>query len=142
MNKISVNGAELINVISYDSLKGYLNCCVDDVNNRIYILLNTSDTTNEGKVDFIVSDFYGDIISRHSIGKLPIIQGMTFHDGYIYVTSGFGSAEFPNKITVFDTSGAIMYENADIGIYVEFEGIDFDDDKVYLATTQGIYSSS
>ena len=71
INQLSSEGATLVKTISYPGLQGYLNCCVDEPNQRIYILLNISERTQTGVVDFIISDFDGNILSRHPFGKLP-----------------------------------------------------------------------
>lgn len=139
VNQLTDTGTSLIRTITYPSLKGYLNCCVDEDNNRIFILLCTSETTPEGVVDFIISDLDGNILERKHIDNIPIIQGMTFHSGLIYVMSGFGSEQFPGIISVYDTKGNLIARNSDTGISGEFEGVDFDNDTMYLATGTTIY---
>lgn len=139
VNQISGSGATLVRTISYPSLKGYLNCCVDEANQLIYILLNTSAKTREGIVDFIVSDFDGNILSRRCYGYLPAIQGMTFFGDRIYVLSGYGNTRFPNRLSILDTSGTLVGFSTEPLVSGENEGIDFYGDTIFIATRTGIY---
>ena len=139
INQLSAEGASLVKTISYPDLQGYLNCCVDEPEQRIYILLNTSEKTRTGIVDFIVSDFEGNILSRRSFGKLPVIQGMTFHKGLIYVLSGFGYDKYPNCLSVLNTSGELVAFSYEPGVIGENEGIDFDGDSIVIASTYRLY---
>jgi hypothetical protein len=141
INQVTDSSATLVRTIDYSSLSGYLNACVDEPNDRIYILLNTSDTTYEGVIRFIVSDLNGNILSNELIDKIPIVQGMTFYHGKIYVTSGDGSASYPNYLTILDTNGNIVSKSDNVTIGGEFEGIEFYNGKLYIATQTAIYNN-
>ena len=142
INQISEDGPTLVETLDYSFLSGYLNSCVDEENQRIYILLCISDTTREGAIDFLISDFSGNIISRKRIDNVPVVQGMTFYNGYIYVVSGLAAqGPFPNTLTILDTEGRVIVKNCNTGIYGEFEGIDFYDEEIYIATIDAIYKS-
>ena len=139
VNQISGSSATLVRTISYPSLKGYLNCCVDESNQLIYILLNTTVKTTGGIVDFIVSDFDGNILSRRCYGYLPVIQGMTFFRDRIYVLSGYGNERYPNRLSILDTSGTLVGFSTEPLVSGENEGIDFYGDTIFIATRTGIY---
>lgn len=142
INEITKEEGNLVRTISYPTLSGYLNCCVDEYNERIYILLCTSETTPEGKIDFIVSDFDGKILSRNSIEDIPIVQGMVFYNDYIYVLSGSGATgKNPNTLTILDKEGRTIVKNSHTNIEGEFEGIDFCDGNLFIATLDTIFKS-
>lgn len=128
VNQYSDGAFTLVETIHFD-LSGYLNACVDEANERVYILLNTSETTSEGAVDFIVGDMQGNVISRKTVDNIPYIAGMTFYGGHVYVTSGYRTAAgYPSCLTIFDTSGNIVSKTSSVDCceWDAIEGFDID----------------
>ena len=64
---------------------------------------------------------------------------MTFHEGRIYVVSGFGYDRYPNYLCVLNTEGKLMAYSAESSIVSEVEGIDFDGDSITIATKCYLY---
>ena len=64
---------------------------------------------------------------------------MTFHKGNIYVTSGDGTTDYPNTLTVLDTNGNVISRSDNVVMSGEFEGIDFYNGCLYIATQTAIY---
>ena len=140
VNQVTTTTATLVRTIEFSTLSGYLNMCVDEPNGRIYILQCTSDDTVTGDVDFVVADLSsGAIVSQTTLPyKIPVIQGMEFHNGIIYVTSGLISSNVTNHITLINTSGNIIQKSDPINVS-ELEGISFDNGNLYVADTGHIY---
>lgn len=139
----------LVRTIEYQTLSGYLNACVDEENEKIYIILNTSATTEEGAVDFIISDMQGNILSRKSLDNIPVIEGMTFYDGVIIVSSGHG-INYPSYIHIFDTEGNLLSKSTRMNVDWDssawndtIEGIDVDKvtGKLYIGLTTFIFKN-
>lgn len=62
---ITDNSATLIDTITFDALPdGFINACVDDKNERIYIFEETGADTYQGNILFAVADFDGNIITQ------------------------------------------------------------------------------
>ena len=141
VNQINSDSVTLVSTIQFDGLTGYLNMCVDEENGRFYIML--ADDPYTGNITFIVSDLTGSIISRKQLTKqFPIIQGMEFYNGHIYMLSGTNSDQYPNKLTIFDTSGEIVSESDKLTPSNEVEGISFDriTNKLYIASINYIFT--
>ena len=141
VNQITDNSAELVDTITIsDMTTGYLNAVVDEAKGKIYCFV--ADDPYVGNITFIVTDMTGNTISTQSLSvRIPIIQGMTFYDNKIYLTSGSPNTGDKPTLYVFDTSGNIVSKTSNIEPYVEIEGIDFDTDgKLYIATINNIYS--
>lgn len=141
VNQVTETSATLARTINYSTLSGYLNACVDEPNNKIYILLCVSDTTQEGSIRFVVSDLNGTIESNTAIEDIPIVQGMTFYKGRIYVLSGDGSATYPNTLTILDVDGNIVSKSDHATMWGEFEGIDIYKGTMYIATRDSIFNN-
>lgn len=145
VNQYADGAFTLVKTITFDGLQGYLNACVDEENNRAYILLNTSNSTYDGVIDFIVADLDGNILSRKSLSKtIPVIEGMTYFEGAIYVSSGHGIS-YPNRLTILDTDGNILSDSS----YIDsawtdvIEGFDIDNatKKIYVGMVTSIVSN-
>ena len=145
------NGAfTLVKTITYAGLSGYLNACVDEKNNRAYILLNTSASTYDGVVSFIVADLDGNIISTKALDfTIPVIEGMTYYDGTVIVSSGHG-INYPSYIHVFDTEGNLLSKTSKMlipwdtsAVIDTIEGIDVDKvtGKMYIGLTKLILTN-
>ena len=129
VNRITNSTAEHIETITYDELPtGYLNMCVDEPNERVYIFMETGADTYQGNILFAVGDFDGNIITSKPLGiTIPIVQGMDFVDGHCYLTSGNGTAQYPNLLYVFDIDGN-MLSKARVNTWGEIEGVSIDID--------------
>lgn len=140
VNQVTTESATLVRTISFSTLTGHLNMCVDEPNGKIYILLTTTSDTSTGDTDFIVADLSsGAIISRITLPyKIPVPQGMEFHNGLIYCTHGKIPSNATNHVLVLDTTGQIIQKSDPIDVE-EIEGISFDNGTVYLADTGYIY---
>ena len=101
VNEVTNNSATLVRTIDFN-LNGYLNAVVDEPNNLIYILLNVSNTTPEGVIDFIVANLSdGSIVSTKRLPyTIPVIQGMCLGNNCIYVAHGGVSPYTENHITI------------------------------------------
>lgn len=136
------NGAfSLVDTIDFPTLEGYLNAVVDEENDRIYILLNTSESTYVGEIDFIVADMSGNILSRHSVDNIPVVEGMTYYNGNIIVSSGHLNDGYANYVTIFDTSGNMLSKSDHVVTSNTLEGIDVDvaTGIMYIATELTVY---
>ena len=127
------------------SLSGYLNACVDESGDKIYVL--TTSNAYTGSLKFtVVTLSTGVIVSTIDLDEaIPVIEGMTYYGGYIYISSGH-SSEYPNYITVMDTTGKTLSKTSFIDTpwneqaFDALEGIDIDKvtGKMYLGTTKFI----
>lgn len=137
VNQYSNGAFTLVNTINYPTLTGYMNCCVDEANERVYMLVAKT-STELGDINFVVGDFSGNIISEKSIGYLPYIEGMTFFKGAIIVTAGHTGV--PNSVSVYNTDGELLSKTATVDTDYPIEGIDVDNatGKMYIATTRVI----
>lgn len=134
------NTTTLIRTIHYN-LTGYLNACVDEAADRIYIFLCTSNTPYEGDTDFIVSDLNGSIISSTTLDiKIPVIQDMKCYNDIIYMVAG-DSVSYPNTYYTFDTTGKLISKSAYLTIPGEIEGIELYGDTLYMADQDNLYKS-
>lgn len=139
VNEVTLTTATLVRTITYPTLSGYLNCCVDEDNDRIYIVLCTS-SPQDGICDFVVSDLNGTIISQTTLPfRLRIVQGMKFHEGHVYVTGGDFSDAYPDYIVTLDTTGQLVAKTDFVEIYSEFEGIEFNKGHMWLAGQKIMY---
>lgn len=141
VNQVTASSATLIDTISFPTLSGHLNCAVDEDGGKMYILLNKSQSTAVGDIDFIVADLTdGSIISQDALPfAIPVIQGMDFVNGAIYVSHGGASGYTENHILVLDTDGRILANTADISQLSEIEGVAFDGGTMYVAAGSKIY---
>lgn len=141
VNQVTEDSATLIDTITFSSMTGHLNCVVNEADGKIYILLNKSQSTAVGDIDFIVADLSdGSIISQSELPfAIPVIQGMDYVDGAIYVTYGGAGGYTENHIMVLDTSGRMLANTANITQFTEIEGIAFDGGKMYIADGATIY---
>ena len=140
VNQMTSNSATLVRTIDFNTLSGYLNMAVDEENGKIYILLCTSETTDGGDVDFIVANLSdGSIVSRKTLNfKIPIIQGMQFSTGLIYVVYGNIASNVQNTIIALTTDGDISSKSCAINVS-EIEGIAIDGSTLYVADNVSIY---
>lgn len=141
VNAITEDSATLLDTITFADLPyGYLNMCVDEPNKRFYIFEETGSDTYQGNILFAVGNFEGNILSSKILDiSIPIIQGMDFVDGFCYVTSGNGTATYPNLLMVFDTSGNLVAKSY-LDVHTEIEGISVTDDgHVYMKTLKAIF---
>lgn len=141
VNQVTATSATLVDTIEFPTLTGHLNSVVDEAGGRIYILLNKSESTAVGDIDFIVANLSdGSIISQSELPfAIPVIQGMDYVDGAIYVAHGGAGGYTENHVMVLDTSGRMLANTADITQFTEIEGIAFDGGKMYLANGATIY---
>jgi len=141
VSRVTASSATLVQTITYSSLPtGYLNMCVDEPNERVYIFMETGADTHQGNILFAVGDFSGNIITSKELGvSIPIIQGMDFVDGVCYLTSGNGTTQYPNYLWAFDASGNLMSKSM-LGVWGEIEGISVDiDGTVYIKALTSLY---
>ena len=132
------NGAfTLVRTISYTGITGYLNCAVDEANERVYMIVEQN--AEIGDVEFIVGDFGGNVISQKEIDNIPYIEGMTYYDGKIIVTSGHSGV--PSGIRVFDTDGNLVSKTAAVDVDIAVEGVDVDNatGKIYIADVYNVW---
>lgn len=139
VNQYSGGAFNLIKTIKYNDLSGFLNACVDEVNDRAYLLVEKGSDTYAGLIDFVVADLDGNVINTKRLPEtIPVIEGMTFYDGRVYVCSGHG-ADWPNYIWVFDTDGNLLSKTAKINMEWAdtTEGFDIDQvtGKAYIGLT-------
>jgi hypothetical protein len=141
VNKITLASATLVQTITFVDLpNGFLNMCVDEPNERIYIFMETGADTRQGNILFAIGDFNGNILTSKSLGvNIPIIQGMTFDNGYCYLTSGDGSEEYPNYLYVFTTEGELVSKAA-VDLLDEIEGISIDNNTIYIKAIKSLYT--
>lgn len=141
VNEITATSATFVRLVNFN-LEGYLNMAVDETGNRFYIF--NADDPYTGNITFIASDLYGNIQSTKELGiQIPIIQGMTFFDGHIYVVSGSPNTGDKLYIYCFDTDGNLISRTSKIGTSEEPEGISYDvDGTLYFATISKIYKSA
>lgn len=140
VNQITNSTATLVSTITIaDMSTGYLNAVVDEANERIYCFI--ADDPYVGNITFLVTDMSGNTISTKSLAtRIPIIQGMTYYNGNIYLTSGSPNTNDKIYLYVFDTNGDIVSKTSKIQPFDEIEGISFDiDDTFYIATIHTIY---
>ena len=140
VNAITENTATLLETITFDDLPtGYVNACVDEPNERIYIFEETGEDTHQGDILFAVGDFQGNILSSKMLGlSLPIIQGMDFKDGFCYVTSGDGSTQYPNYLSVFNTNGDLVSRSI-LELDGEIEGIQVGE-TTYIKSLKSLFT--
>lgn len=132
------NGAfTLVRTISYTRITGYLNCAVDEANERVYMIVEQNAAI--GDAEFIVGDFGGNVISQREIDNIPYIEGMTYYDGKIIVTSGHSGV--PSGIRVFDTAGNLVSKTAAVDVDIAVEGVDVDNatGKIYIADVYNVW---
>ena len=141
VNEVTTSSATLVRTITFENMTGHLNMCVDETNGFIYILLNKSEATSVGDIDFIKASLSdGSIISRTTLpDAMPFMQGMEFHNGLIYALNGDANRNANNHLTIFDTSGNIIQKSEPIPTG-EVEGISFDNGKLYIADGSQIWS--
>jgi hypothetical protein len=139
VNQITDTSATLVRTINFPTLSGYLNMAVDEENERFYIFL--ADDAYVGNITFIVADFEGNIITTKPLAKkIPIIQGIEFFDGYIYLLNGSPNTGDKQRLTIFDVEGNIVSQTSKITPTNEIEGISFDvDGTLYIANIEYIY---
>lgn len=116
---------------------GYMTAYVDE--NAGYIYSFGYSDIYSGQHMFAVSDMTGTTVMTKLIpSKIPIVQGMCMHDGILYVTSGYGNAQYPNYLNKISTDGTLLGRFRMYGIG-EIEGIDFLDNKMVLASYYEFY---
>ena len=91
--------------------------------------------------NFVVAELStGTILSQKDLDyAIPVIQGMEFHNGVIYVTHGGVSPNTDNYISILNTNGDRIGMSDPIPSFGEIEGISFDNNVLYLANTNTIY---
>ena len=146
-----VAGENKINVFSFDGTaftlvntiyisaftSGHMDAYVDEESGHIYAF--NYENNRSGTVTFAVADLEGNtIMTKVMPSYIPVIQGICFHNGILYVTSGFATTEFPNYLNLITTDGTLIgrYPMYNIG---EIEGIDFMDDEMILASYYKFY---
>ena len=141
INEVTTNSATLIKTIDFPNLNGHLNMAVDEENDKIYILMNKSSSTTIGDINFVVASLStGEIISQKDLNfAIPVIQGMEFHNGLIYITYGGVSPVTDNYIIALDSNGNIISKSDPLPNFGEIEGISFDNNLFYIANTAYIY---
>lgn len=133
------NGAfTLVNTIHFSDITGYLNSCVDEENMLVYMLVAKTSPVL-GDIDFVIGDFSGNVVSRKTVDAIPYIEGMTFYDGAIIVTSGHSGE--PSLIHIFDIEGNLLSKTASVESSAPLEAIDVDNatGKMYVGTTDAVY---
>ena len=136
VNRVTETTAELIKTIKYNDINGKLDCCVDESNNRAYIILCKGENAFEEPYEFVVGDLDGNIILRKDIDIDKPAQGMTYWKGNIILTCGVTQNLKPQIIYVFDTKGNILSHTAVADLGEEIEGVTNNGNNLVLATAE------
>lgn len=134
VNRVTETTAELVKTIKYNDINGKLDCCVDESNNRAYIILCKGRNSFEDAYEFVVGDLDGNIILRKDIDIDKPSQGMTYWKGNIILTCGVVQNYKPQIIYTFDTKGNILSHTAVADLGEEIEGITNNGNNLVLAT--------
>ena len=160
VNRITRSSATLVKTLVFPSSAGYYGAGAFDWENNICYLLaykkNNYQTDDSGTNTTVVSKWdlsnltdNGDntytpaFISQYERAFIYVMQGLAYHDGYIWICSGYGSTA--SNIYAMNPSTGVIDHTITMADTTEIEGIDFVFDSAtnmyYMVTGQqgGIY---
>lgn len=150
VNRVSRSSATLVKTLAFPSTAGYYGAGAFDWENNICYLLaykeNNFTTDNGGANTTVVSKwdlsnltdngngtFTPSFISQYERAFIYVMQGLAFHDGYIWIASGYGST--PSHVYAMDPSTGTIAHTITMDDNTEIEGVQF----IYNSTTQSYY---
>lgn len=155
INRVSRSSASLIKTLSFPLTAGYYGAGAFDWDNSICYLLSYKkqnyQTDDGGTNTTVVSkwdlsnladngggSYTPEFISQYERDFIYVMQGLTFHDGLIWITSGYGST--PSHIYAMEPATGVIKHTITMNDNIEIEGAQFIYDNVtqsyYLLTAQ------
>ena len=150
VNRVSRSSASLIKTLVFPSTAGYYGAGAFDWENNICYLLaykKNNYTTDDGGTNTTVvskwdlsnltdngnGTYTPAYISQYERDFIYVMQGLTYHDGYIWIASGYGSV--PSHVYAMNPSTGTIAHTITMDDNTEIEGVQF----IYNSTTQSYY---
>lgn len=155
VNRVTRSSASLIRTLVFPSSAGYYGAGAFDWDNNICYLLSyktNSYTSDQGGANTTVISKWnlsnltdnGDgtytpaFIEQYERPFIYVMQGLEYHDGIIWVTSGYGGAE--SYIYALDPADGTLLYTIDTGTTTEIEGLAFiSDTEAVIGFQGGVY---
>lgn len=155
VNRVSRSSSSLIRTLAFPSSAGYYGAGAFDWENNVCYLVaykTNSYTSDQGGVNTTVISKWslsnltdnGDgtytpaFIEQYERPFIYVMQGLEYHDGMIWVTSGYGGAE--SYIYALDPADGTLLYTIDTGTTTEIEGIAFiSDTEAVIGFQGGVY---
>lgn len=153
VNRVTTSSSTLIKTLAFPIAQAgyYAAACLDYANNIIYMVgykeqnyqtdNNGSNTTVISKWDLSDLTDNGDntytpaFISSYERAFIYVMQGQQFHDGMLWISSGYGGNE--SYIYVLNPSDGTVLYTYDLGTTAEVEGLDFISNHEMIVGFQG-----